>query len=86
MSANEQAPAYIATAPAGMTPALLVRPDASPEVARWHHDYDWTHGTGVEGFFLVVTLVTVPFAAVRWLQRFRVLGRFATRWRGRARS
>ena len=35
------------------------------------HDYAWTHSAPVEGFFVVLTIVIVPVAILRWLQRLR---------------
>ena len=32
-------------------------------------DYAWTHSTPVEGFFVVLTIVIVPVAILRWLRR-----------------
>ncbi|HXQ50402.1 MAG TPA: hypothetical protein VN802_04850 [Stellaceae bacterium] len=40
--------------------------------AMWRQqDYAWTHSTPVEGFFVVLTIVIVPVAIVRWLRRLR---------------
>ena len=34
-------------------------------------DYAWTHSAPVEGFFVVLTVVIVPVAILRWLRRLR---------------
>jgi hypothetical protein len=80
--APDPAAPYVANAPAGMSSALLVPTPASAEAVRWHHDYDWTHGQGVEGFFVVLTVVVVPFAVLRWYRRIRDLSERALHRRG----
>jgi hypothetical protein len=38
----------------------------------WREQDDvWTHSAPVEGFFVVLTIVIVPVAIVRWLRRLR---------------
>jgi hypothetical protein len=34
-------------------------------------DYAWTHSAPVEGLFVVLTIVIVPVAILRWLRRLR---------------
>jgi hypothetical protein len=34
-------------------------------------DYSWTHSAPVEGFFVILTIVIVPVAILRWLRSLR---------------
>ena len=71
----EPSPAPIAT--------TYVANDASPTAAAAlqarQDDYAWTHSAPVEGFFLVLTIVIVPVALVRWTRRLRNLSRSGAR-------
>jgi hypothetical protein len=42
--------------------------------ANWRQqDYAWTHSARVEGLFVVLTIVIVPVAILRWGRRVRSL-------------
>lgn len=54
---------YVVSTPPGLVPVLAapVRPPRD--------DYAWTHGAAVEGFFVLLTVIVVPVAIVRWTRR-----------------
>lgn len=57
--------AYFASAPAALSAAVPLRPRQD--------DYAWTHSAPVDWFFVVLTVVVVPVAIVRWTRRLRAL-------------
>lgn len=42
-------------------------------------DYAWTHSAPVDAFFVVLTIVIVPVAVVRWTRRLRSPSPFRSR-------
>jgi hypothetical protein len=53
----------------GNAPTLMT---AKAGAAIWRQqDYAWTHTAPVEGFFVVLTIVIVPVAILRWLRSLR---------------
>jgi hypothetical protein len=61
---------YVAPAPnVAFSPIQMSQAIAS-EASRWSSgDYAWVHGALVEGFFVILTIVIVPVAVLRWMRR-----------------
>ncbi len=63
---------YVVNAPNGSDTGVLVRlPAAVASVGGRQDDYVWTHSPAVEGLFVVLTVVVVPVAVMRWMRRLR---------------
>jgi len=73
--------AYIANAPTDPSVTAATQPSATFAAVARHDDYAWTHSAAVEGFFVVLTVVVVPVALVRWTRRLRSLSHFGARRR-----
>ena len=73
---------HVANAPAGATTLALLQPPGGLR----RDDYAWTHGTAVEGFFVLLTAVVVPVAIVRWTRRLRAWSPRVARRRGDLRT
>ncbi len=72
----------IAAEPGPASPGLNGSPGSAADGANvpgiasagWgQDDYAWTHSAAVEGLFIVLTVVIVPVAILRWTRRLRTL-------------
>lgn len=63
---------YVANAPDGIALALAAPPSPVPK-----DDYAWTGSPAVEAFFLLLTVLVVPVAILRWTRRLRPLAHAA---------